>query len=329
MVSDSLWNLLVDQAAKHRLLLTIVNNGHFVERRIDEKSIELIDTLTISIDGISREVFAENRGGADLKRVLAAVEYFHRLRQRVCLPRRPKLCLSWTLKKNNIAEFPEFVRAMARFNPDRYYVRHLLVCHDKDAEQSLLKLPDLANRYLEEAYAEMEKQGAETDCPPLIGAVRSASTGIVASSSSEPVVNLEDSEVHSLAEAEVTTAAAGEIIATSEGAAHRSLMRDERCNYIHRTASIKAQGSMTTCGIYHARKAGDYEPESGFLSLWNGAVMQAVRRDLNTENEWEQCQNCWYRESRYQSQRDQRAKVQNYSMKNKSFYSEQAWDYRS
>ena len=105
--------------------------------------------------------------------------------------------------------------------------------------------------------------------------------------------------------------------------------RDNICHYIHRTASIKAQGNMTTCGIYHARKVGDYDENTPFTQLWNGDVMTSVRRDINTENEWEQCKNCWYRESRYYSQREERLNNSAYSMTNEASFSEEAWDYRN
>ena len=322
MVSDELWNNLVTEASKSLLLATVVTNGYFVKRRINEQSLPLFDTLTFSVDGFSQHVFASNRGGADLHVVLDAIRYYHELRKKICLPRRPKLCLSWTLKKNNIAELPAFVEYMARFEPDRYYIRHLLVCHDKDEEQSLLKIPEIANKYLSQAYKLMASQGVETDCPPLIKDVKANDKSAA-----------KQSEIKSASIPVKQTQPLVKPVPPKNSPAQTSVKptpnRDNFCHYIHRTASIKAQGNMTTCGIYHAKKVGDYDENTPFTQLWNGDVMTSVRRDINTENEWEQCKNCWYRESRYYSQREQRSKNSAYSMTNEASFSEGAWDYRN
>lgn len=215
------------------------------------------------------------------------------------MPRRPKLCISWTLKKNNIAELPDFVRFITQYEPDRYYMRHLLVCHDKDEEESLLKAPEFANRYLAEAYRLIAEQGAETDCPPLFNTAVNA-----------PKPQL----------------AVGK--ANASASQHIRNDRDKICHYIHRTASIKAQGNMTTCGIYLAATVGNFGVNNSFLSLWNGETMRKLRRDINSSNEWNQCKNCWFRESRYQSQRKERANNSSYSLLTKNEFSEEAWDYR-
>jgi MoaA/NifB/PqqE/SkfB family radical SAM enzyme len=300
MVSDKLWSQLVNEVIRNRLLLTIVTNGHFVERRITPDVMPSIDTLTVSIDGFSPDVFASNRGGASFERVIQGVRYYHELRKSISLPRRPKLCISWTLKRNNIEELPDFIRYIAQFEPDRFYMRHLLVCHDKDESESLLNYPDLSNRYLSEAYDLFVKMGIETDCPPLMS---STSAGKIKPAAS---VAEDDLEVQ-----------------------QSILQRGESCHYIHRTASLNASGRMTTCGIYHAKLVGTFNEESSFSSLWNGEVMRCVRRDINTPNEWDQCAKCWFRQSRYRSQRAERAKVSSFSLKNEAKFTKGAWDYRS
>ncbi len=168
LVSDELWAQLVDQLEQHGVLLSCVTNGHFLERRIDARVLALIDTITVSIDGLTPDVFAANRGGASLERVLTNVRYLHMLRLQTPLARRPRLGFSWTLKRNNIAQFPDFIRFIRQFEPDVLYVRHLLVFHEKDRDQSLLNAPALANRYLREAYALLAEMNIKLDCPPLM-----------------------------------------------------------------------------------------------------------------------------------------------------------------
>ncbi len=300
MVSDDLWNLLVNEARRNRLLLTIVTNGSFIERRITRDVLPLIDTLTISIDGFSPDVFASNRGGASFEKAIRVVRYYHDMRKSAGLPRRPKLCISWTLKKNNISELPDFVRFMEQFEPDRYYLRHLLVSHDKDKTQSLLNVPEIANRFLAEAYELMAKMDVETDCPPLIAKVVEQRQS-----------NSSDEQIDTY------------------GTQARTEDREKNCHYIHRTASIKSGGTMTTCAVYHAAAVGTFSEDDNFLSLWNGDTMRKLRRDINTPNEWNQCRNCWFRESHFKSQRLERANNGAYSLLQKTTFSEDAWDYRT
>jgi len=297
MVSDELWNVLKKEVQRNRLLLTVVTNGTFVERRITRDILPFIDTLTISIDGFSPGVFASNRGGASFEEVIQAVRYFHDLRKSARLIRRPKLCISWTLKKNNIAELPAFVQYMEQFEPDRYYMRHLLVSRDKDKSESLLEVPEMANQYLEEAYKLMAAQGVSTDCPPLI----------------DTVIGRQSS------------AAADDLAA---GACTQANGREKICHYIHRTGSVNSRGTMKTCAVYYAERVGTVDEENSFMSLWNGEKMRKLRREINTKDEWQQCQNCWFRESRYASQRMERAKEGSYSLLQKTTFSKEAWDYR-
>ena len=84
---------------------------------------------------------------------------------------------------------------------------------------------------------------------------------------------------------------------------------------------------MSTCGVQYADKVGDLSAADDFLALWNGAVMQGVRRDLNTPREWAQCRDCWFRQSRYYVQREERANRRAYSMQQVTSFSKKAWDF--
>jgi len=168
MVSEKLWFKLIELLDYYKVFLSCVTNGYFVRKRINETMLPIIDTLTISIDGFTEDTFSANRGGASLDYVLDNIHYFHELRQKAPLMRRPKLGLSWTIKRNNIAEFPDFIRFIKQFDPDFLYVRHLLVFHQKDQDQSLLDDPYLANRYLKEAYNLLKGSHIKLDVPPLM-----------------------------------------------------------------------------------------------------------------------------------------------------------------
>jgi len=299
MVSDELWAQLVALLERYGVLLSCVTNGYFIRRRIDERVLPLIDTLTVSIDGLDPETFAINRGGASLERVLENAGYFHVLRERIPLARRPKLCFSWTLKKNNVAQFPDFIRFIKQFDPDLLYVRHLLVFHEKDKEQSLLDSPVLANTYLREGYALLADSGIKHDCPPLM---------IEGTEPGEPREQCQ---------------------ARPESGRPSSQTIEDTCLYIHRTGVILAGGEVPTCGNMYATGVGSLDEHVSFWDLWNGSMMQSVRESFGTTQEWQQCRSCWFRETKYHLQRRARASRQeDDSLLRGTRFSPEAWDFR-
>lgn len=167
MVSTDLWNKLFELCDTYRVLVTCVTNGSFVQQRFDVEKMRQLDTLTFSIDGMTSDVFSANRGGADLGVFMRNLAHFQSLRQDPTLLRPPRLGLSWTLKRNNIDQFPDFVRFAIASKADLLYVRHLLLFRPGDAAQSLVDEPAVCNRYLSEGYALLKGTRIKLDVPPL------------------------------------------------------------------------------------------------------------------------------------------------------------------
>jgi radical SAM protein with 4Fe4S-binding SPASM domain len=261
--SNRLWDALVRQLREFRVFLTAVSNGTFLPRRITPELLPFVETLTVSVDGATPQTFGRHRGGAQLERILENVAAFHDLRKSSGLTRAPRLGFSWTLMRDNVREFPTFIRKVAALDPDLVYARHLLVFHERTREQSLLGRPEVANEPLREAYELMAEYGIRSDCPPL-----------------------------ELPQADSPPPAP----------AQWERPRD-RCMFVHRTAVIAADGEVPTCSAPFAALAGRLDEEASFARIWNGDVMRGVRGALDTDEEWEQCANCWYREGRYQAQR--------------------------
>jgi MoaA/NifB/PqqE/SkfB family radical SAM enzyme len=308
MVSKALWDDFVRYVRQHQVFVSMVTNAYDLKKKITAELIPFIDTLTISIDGITESTFAMNRGGASLRHTIEEIAYYHALRRSSELARRPKLCLSWTLKRNNIAEFPEFIRQMAQFEPDLIYARHLFVFHEKDRAESLLDSQSEANHYLAEAYALMKVHGIRSECPPLFETTGSAPTeatpinpGIARQEADAPIP-----QSNATLPARVA----------------------DRCVWFHRTGAILAGGQVSTCGRHYAEKAGDLASVPSFMHIWNGPAMRGVRASFGTANEWNQCKNCWFRESRYDVQRAARALHDDYPLTNVSNFSLDAWDFR-
>lgn len=167
MVPLALWNRFFELCDENKVLVTCVTNGSFVKQRFDAKKISMLDTLTFSIDGMTHDVFTHNRGGADLDDFLNNLNYFQEIRHGLNVLRKPRLGLSWTLKRNNIHQFPDFVRFAIDAKADLLYVRHLLLFRPQDADESLINEPELTNRYLSVGYNLLKGTDIKLDVPPL------------------------------------------------------------------------------------------------------------------------------------------------------------------
>jgi MoaA/NifB/PqqE/SkfB family radical SAM enzyme len=298
LADEATWAVLVDALGRYSVMLRMVTNGTLLRRRLTLDLMPYIDMVTVSIDGNSEETMSTNRGGVQLDQVLDGVRHFHELRRAAGLARRPKLGLSWTLKRNNIHELPGFIERMAEFEPDNFYSRHLLVFFEKDREQSLIGDPALTNRYLRPALAALRRLGIRSDCPPLM------------SEESQPAES-----------------AAGVRVAISAKPSSGSGDRD-RCPFVHRTAVVNVNGNVPTCSVPFARRAGSIADVEHFADVWNGPVMTGVRAAIDTPHEWQQCRSCWYREARYASQREAAAHHELLDPDAVGDFTMPAWDFR-
>jgi len=168
LVNDRIWNECMALVKYYNVKISCVTNGHYIRKRFGRELFPYIDELCVSIDGSTPKTQSINRGGSILQNVLDNLAYFHKIRLELKLARRPKLSIYWTLMANNIHELTDFIRFAARYEPDYFAIRHLVVFHDKDRALSLLGQPKLTNRYLMEAYKELQEQAIQYEAPPLM-----------------------------------------------------------------------------------------------------------------------------------------------------------------
>lgn len=301
LASDALWNCMTEQLREHDVRMSCVTNGTRVRQRFDAALMPWVHELIFSIDGNTAETFETNRAGARFETVLDNLRYYHELRNSVPLARRPQLTISWTLKRNNVAELADFVRRIAPFEPDLLSLRHLVVFQDKERSQSLLDYPEEANAALSEAYAELERLGLRHESPPLMMLPSDAAAN-------ETILDVGPSP----GDRDTTIA-----------------LREPECNWMHRTAIVMADGEVITCGKHYGEQVGHLSNESTLWDLWNGPLMHSLRDGFGKPHMWEQCKDCWLRELKWHSQR----KAKDLSASSSSLdegmdYTEAAWDYR-
>jgi len=293
MVSPALWDALVRRVRHHRILLGITTNGLFVKRRLPQDLLPHLGMVQFSIDGGSEETVRVNRGGASLEEILENLAHFDRMRREADLLRRPRLSISWTMKRNNVRELAGFIRRMLQYDVDYYYLRHLMIWNASERSQSLLEGDPSDIRLVREAYAVLEEHGITTDAPPLP------------------------------AESPVERGASQAASPPPPPAAKPP----DRCLYIHRNAVVWAGGDVLSCVMSGSKVTGNLGQAETFWDLWNGEVMQDVRSTFGTPREWAICKGCWYRASRFQTLRDEARGGNAQTLVREEALDEKMWDF--
>ena len=272
LVTDRLWQSLCAKLRQHHVRMTLVTNGTMLERRLTDDVMPLLESVLISFDGGEADTFAANRAGTTLDRTLEALATLDRRRRAANLLRRPRIGVTWTLKANNVAELPGFVERAIGLGIDSLTVRHLVVFHAHNHHESVIDRPDLVNGPLRATYELVARHGIRSDCPPLL-----TEADDVATPKPQPPV----------------------AVPVTIGPRRRR----DTCMYVYRTGVVLVDGAVHTCSLPFTELAGTLSPERSFGEIWHGAVMNMVRRTLDTPDELYQCTHCWCREGRYLSQR--------------------------
>lgn len=310
LASDRLWDCLVGLLREHDVRLSCVTNGTGTRRRFDAELMPWIHELIFSIDGFKAETFERNRVGAKHRNVMDNLRDYHALRNGVPQARRPQLTISWTLKKNNVAEVPDFVRWIAQFEPDLVSLRHLVVFQDKERGESLLEHSALANDALAEAYEELDRRGIRHESPPLM----------VAAPAESPI--------------EFIGSGGGKVLPVPPPRDRRGpaaapvVQREAECNWMHRTAIIMSDGEVITCGKHYGEQIGHLDDRTSVWDIWNGSRMQSLRAGYGGPGMWDQCKDCWLREIKWHSQREAKDLSLPYDLVKGMDYTTAAWDYR-
>lgn len=89
-----------------------------------------------------------------------------------------------------------------------------------------------------------------------------------------------------------------------------------------------ADGEVVTCANMFAESAGHLEQSANFMDIWNGTRLASVRQDFGTPAEWRQCRTCWFREVRYDAQREAWARKEACEPTDNQEYRPLSWDFR-
>jgi radical SAM protein with 4Fe4S-binding SPASM domain len=131
----------------------ITTNGMLVTEKVAERLVELqLDKLAFSLDAATPELFNDIRRGADFEKILKNIRSLNALKKQAGRDDKPILSIMYCAMKSNIQELPKLVRLADELNMTHgVSVMNIYEYDDQMAGESLLRYPELAERYLNEA----------------------------------------------------------------------------------------------------------------------------------------------------------------------------------
>ncbi|NOX38472.1 MAG: radical SAM protein [Calditrichaeota bacterium] len=139
-------------AKRKGIYVTTSTNGHFFTPANVEKTIESgLDSMIISIDGVTQSSYAHYRVGGDLQRVIEGTRLLMETRRRLG-SRTPNVAIQFLVMKHNEHEIPAMKRLAEELGVDRFLVKNIEV---HSMEEARFWLPD------EEAFRRYEIRNGE------------------------------------------------------------------------------------------------------------------------------------------------------------------------
>jgi len=155
---------MVQYAKKKGLEVGIVSNFTLVSRDISEKFIEAqLDSMCVSLDAASPEVFRKIRVGAELDEVIGNVELFLRIRKDMNST-KPQIFFNSTINRNNVKEIPAIVKLARNVGVDGVNFANQIVPGTKRYEYPLFETLRFGKSHGE---ADVWVQEKASICPAL------------------------------------------------------------------------------------------------------------------------------------------------------------------
>jgi radical SAM protein with 4Fe4S-binding SPASM domain len=124
-------------AKAKNIYVTTSTNGHFFTEENVRKTIESgLDSMIVSLDGVTQQSYAKYRVGGQLKSVITGVKKLV-LERKKRKSRIPNIALQFLVMKHNESEIPEMKKLTREIGADRLLVKNIEVHSVKEAEEWL------------------------------------------------------------------------------------------------------------------------------------------------------------------------------------------------
>jgi MoaA/NifB/PqqE/SkfB family radical SAM enzyme len=128
---------MIGMAKYQGFTVELITNGTLLIPAVAAKLVSLcIDRIWVSLDGSTRERYADVRLGDELPQVIANLEELLRLRT-ISIPELPKLGIAFVAMKRNISDLPPVIQLGKRLGADMFYISNVLA-HTKELQQEVL-----------------------------------------------------------------------------------------------------------------------------------------------------------------------------------------------
>lgn len=245
--------LILDEARRFGVKVRLISNGLLLTESNLAQFDNILESVTISMDGATKETYEGIRRGSDFEAVLSNVKAFNRFRRRLSPDERPGLAFNYVLMRRNITEAPLFIDLAQRLEADEVTFNHVIAFNQEVARESLLFHRDMANRYLEETRRRAESLDIRARIPPPYP--------------------IEDT-------------------AGSPDTLHRGRPW-EHCPFLWNMMFVESNGNVSPCCSDQPSRPvmGNIGSES-VAGIWMGEAYRDMRRRLISDDPWECCLHC-------------------------------------
>ena len=303
------FDLMLEYAEKYDTKLEIITNGMLLKGPMVRRLMPLLDRLTISFDGGTKETFEKCRTGSKFETVIENLRHFRDLRRELGLERQVKFGFGVALMRENIEEFSRIVEWAHELDADEVTSTHLLVFTKTLRGSSLFEHKTLSNRCIADAVETAERLGVPLTAPGAFDLDATDDEEDEATAKTPESVNSIPSNAN--ANDEPNDDAAASIPARFDAVAPPPPRTDrpqpialahenegpawsnERfwCKFAWRETFVAINGDVAPC-CHQGRPVVGNVFETDFDEMWNGAVYRGIRKGLYDKMPTPFCGSC-------------------------------------
>ena len=309
------FDLMLEYCEKYGTKLEIITNGMLLKGPRVERLLPLLDRLTISFDGGTKETFEKCRTGSKFDVVIKNLRDFRDRRRALGLESQVKFSFGVTLMRENIEEFPRIVEWARDLDATEVCAAHLLVFTKELKSSSLFQEKELSNRMIAAARKRAVELGVKLEAPAPFDV--SAAAGLVGTDLPAFDGRVDDEQgftgraprlehtvplgqaprvTETEPKPELGASAPAKPSAPPIHLAHESPAPDwakDRywCKFAWREAFILHSGDVAPC-CHQGRPVMGNVFRQPWDEIWNGEAYQAIRRGLYDKQPTPFCSTC-------------------------------------
>lgn len=293
---------MLAELKKHGIFVYVTSNGTLITPDVAERLVELqLDRLSISLDAATPELFNEIRRGADFQAVLQNIQTLNLIKKRIRRDDKPILSIMYCAMKHNIQELPKLMHLADQLNMLHGVAMINIVEYDETTGEEILRYPELAERYVNEAYRLAQKLAIPLGIPTIFDNV----VHPVQLSIRERIyrtyrefqrsfdkVSLFKLKFARLRDRILKTGTQTSVLPeqSTSSTESGSTIRVKNCRDPWEFMFINVHGEVRVC-CASDRIMGNVH-DNDILSIWNGKTYQAFREQVLTPDPPEECLRC-------------------------------------